>query len=80
MTYLEEIRIPDMRTRACCYNCGHVAPNTTVFDKKTRCKKHRRTTCPGWWCSDHVTPEELTLRELAIENMEAVGIDKRRIT
>ena len=73
MTYLEEIRIPDMRTRSCCYNCAHVAPATSILDTVTRCMKHRRVTFPGWWCSDHITPEELELRELVFQNLEAVG-------
>jgi len=71
--YLEEIRIPDMRTRPCCYNCAHVAPDTSILDRRTWCRKHRRVTFPGWWCSDHVTPEELELRELALQNLEVVG-------
>jgi len=31
-----------------------------------------RTTFPGWWCSDHASPEELKLREIALQNLQEV--------
>jgi len=70
--HYEEIAIPDMVNRACCYNCGHVAPDTSFIDRSTMCRKHRRVTLPGWWCSDHTTPEELKLREIALQNLQEV--------
>jgi len=66
----EDIAIPDIRNRHCCYNCGHVAPDTSFMDRSTRCMKHRRVTFLGWWCSDYASPEELKLREIALQNLQ----------
>ena len=60
MTYLrfDEMPQPNLMTRPCCYNCVHVAPDCSVLDRSTWCRKHHRYTVPGWWCSDHTSPEE----------------------